>query len=36
VPISRQSAHKRKANQLIDPENTGEENTPPKKNNQIY
>ncbi len=31
MPISRQRAHKRKADQLIDPENTGEENTPPRK-----
>ncbi|CAF3699171.1 unnamed protein product [Rotaria sp. Silwood1] len=31
-PVIRQNAYKRKANQLIDPENTGEENTPSTKN----
>jgi hypothetical protein len=34
VPIIRQSAHKRKADRLIDPENTGEENTPRTKKNK--
>ena len=29
--VTRQTTHKRKADQLIDPENTGEENTPPTK-----